>query len=328
MLYRTLAVTSVAAMLICWSPEIARAQFGGYGGGIMAGPAQEVISGTGSVVLKRSATRMRMYVELSGKAETLEEALAKLEQRRQAAVTQLETLRADTKSVTLGKPTLSNPQTAQRRQFEQMVIERMGSRVKEVPKGLKVPKTVIVSMRLSAEWPLDAASPEQLLLATEALKEKVTAADLAGTKQTEELSPEEAELAEEMAAMMSDQGEEQVPVGKPHFVYVARISEADRDRAMAEAFGKAKLQAGQLARAAGIGLGPLVGISGAGGGQSSYGNDSSYLSYGYARQEYLGRLVGMEATSGMAEAPGEAVATDPSELVFRFHVGANFRLEK
>jgi len=176
--------------------------------------------------------------------------------------------------------------------------------------------------------PLESQSAEELLLEAQALREKIKAADLAGTKQAEELSPEEQELAEEMAEMMMQHGEEPVPVGEPLFMYVARITEADRDRAMADAFAKAKAHAERLAGAAGVKLGPLVALSGAGGGSSTMTDPDMYGMFGghdYRRQQYFRQLV---QSGGAAddESNNEAVGIEPGGLKFTFMVNAMFAL--
>jgi hypothetical protein len=76
-----------------------------------------------------------------------------------------------------------------------------------------------------------------------------------------QLSPEEQELAEEMAEMMSDHGYgsgSEAKPGEPQFVFVARISEEDRRQAMTEAFAKAQASAARVAAAAGKELGELA----------------------------------------------------------------------
>jgi len=134
-----------------------------------------------------------------------------------------------------------------------------------------------------------------------------------------------AELEEEMAVLMRDTGEEQIPSGQPQFLYVARISKAQRDQAMAKAFSKAKAQAAALARAAAVQLGPLVGLSGQGGGKFDYGEDA-YSGYGYTRMKYLHRVMNGFAMDECGRMSDEAVATDPESLTFEFWLNAEFRI--
>ena len=69
----------------------------------------------------------------------------------------------------------------------------------------------------------------------------------------------------------SNSGE--VKPGEPVFAYVSRITEEERDQALAEAFEKAKKQAEILAKAAGLTLGQVQSVA-------SYGG-AGYQSYRY-----------------------------------------------
>ena len=224
----------------------------------MQGGGRPALSATGTATVQQKPTRMRMYIQLFGKAKTLEEALAKLKERREAAVLQLESLKADKQSVVFDGPTVSSAQAAQKRQIEAMVMEQMRARGKK-PKGLQVPQTVTVTGSLTAEWPLEAKSQEQLLLLAQGIEEKIKAADLSGSQEVQKLSPEEEELAEEAKQAMGRYGEQPQPLGQPTFLFVAVLSKQDRQKAMAEAFTKAAAEAADLAKAAGVGLGPLIG---------------------------------------------------------------------
>jgi len=265
-----------------------------------------------------------MHVELVAKGKTLEEALTNLKDRREAARVQLEGLRADMGSVKVNAPRVSGQQSEQKRRMERMLMERMRSRGGKVPPGVKAPKSFTVSATLSAEWPLKVDDSERLLMAAEVLREKIEEADLAGTKEAEKLSPEEEELAEEMAAMSGSYGEEEIKPGEPQFVYVARITDAERDKAMADSFTKAKAQAEQLARAANVKLGALVGLSGGGGGQTEFGDSS----FGYEQQRYLQRLMGSRAGAMSDDSSNEAVSANPESLGFNFTVTAYFAIEQ
>jgi len=318
--YVRFAWISLAVILY---PAAAAAQYGWQAG--MAGAAGNKIAGTGTVTLRRAPAELRMHVELLGKGKTMDEALARLKDRREAALAQLEALKADKASIKFTSPSLSKADSARQRQFEAMVRQRITSRGRPAPKGLKLPQSVAVSVTLTANWPLSAGDPEKQLLEAHTLQEKLKAADLGGSKEAQKPSPEEEEAAEEMAEMTHMGGEENVPPGTPHFVYVARVSKEDRDKALAEAFVKAKDQAGRLAQAAGVSLGPLVGLSGSGGGQSSYGDDGMG-SYRYG--SYMQRLMMQQSQTGEDAQSDEAFASDPNALVFNFYVVATFDIGK
>ncbi len=180
---------------------------------------------------------------------------------------------------------------------------------------------------LTAQWPLAGDTTEKLLLAAEALREKIKAAELTGGKEVPKLSPEEQEVAEETAAEMSRNmggDEETAKPGEPRFLFVARISPQDRQTALSGAFAKAKAQAAELAKAAGAGLGPLTGLSGEAGGMGGYSPYSRYNSYNRGDYEFLQQIA---QAAGAEEQHNEAVAPRPDGIGFDFVVNATFAVE-
>src|SRR5262249_10878642 len=102
------------------------------------------------------------------------------------------------------------------------------------------------------------ADPEELLLVAHSLEERIKTADLGGTKDLKQLSPQDEELAQEQADEMVDFGDSEAPKrGEPIFLYVSKVSEDDKAKALEQAFKKAKREATLLARAAGVELGAL-----------------------------------------------------------------------
>ena len=157
-----------------------------------------------------------MYLQLTGKGKTLEEALAALKERREAVAAQLEKLGVDKSALVFTPPGVDDSAGAQQRRMEAMIAQRMGGRgAKKGAKPVKPP--VAVTTMLTAHWPLAGDTTEKLLLAADAVREKIKAADLAGGKEAPKLSPEEQEVAEEMAAQTSPNtggDEEQVEAGR------------------------------------------------------------------------------------------------------------------
>jgi uncharacterized protein YggE len=325
MIYRTVNVVLAAWLAIVLCPAAGRAQVGAPQGEL--GPGAGTVSGTGTATVTKKATLMRVHVQLVGKGKGLEEALANLKERREAARTALQTLGAEKASISFGDPSLFNPEAQNRRQFERMVRQRMAAAGRK-PKGLKLPHTFTVSATLKAEWRLPPEEPEKLLLAVNAIQEKVKAADLGGAKQAQKLSPEEQETAEEMAQMMSDMGQEQADPAEPQFLFVARITEEERQQALSRAFAKARAQAARLARAAGAELGPLVSLMGQGAGNSDYINQMMYNYSPYGRSAYLQRMMTQQAAELEEEAGKMAAGPDSGGLVFQFQVSATFSLKK
>lgn len=321
-----LAALLTAALL----PGAARAQFEQAIAGMATGESagQPAISGTGRVVVRRNPTQLRLYIQLLAKGKSLEDAIVKLKDRKEAATTQLQALRADKKSIVFDSPSLSNAASARKQQLEAMVMEQMRSRGKKVPKGLQPPQSFTVSANLTAEWPLKAESPEQLLILAQGIQEKIKAADLAGTKEMEKLTPEEQEFEEEAnQANNRYGGGEAAPPGQPHFVFVAAIPKAEREKAMAEAVARAKQRASELAAAAGVEVGPLIGLSGHCSGQSNFSSGvSSYDPYN--RSDFF-RQLAMQARGDDPDGKqDESLSPDPGELTFFCVATVLFRVGK
>jgi hypothetical protein len=298
----------------------------------MQGAGRAAISAGGSSLLTRKPTQLRLYMQLTAKGKTLEDALAKLKERQEAATAQLEALKADRKSIVFGVPNMSNEQSSRRKQVQAMVIQQMRARGKKVPKGLLNPQTVSISSTLTAHWPLKEESHEKLLLLSQRLQEKIKAADLSGSKEAEKLSAEEQEFEEEASQMTTQfgMGEEQQQPNQPQFVFVAVLPKAERQKGMAQAFVKAKAQAAELAQAAGVELGPLVGLSGGCSGQSG---ENPYARYGYGGgsdflRQMMAERTGESPGEKQEEKPDESVGADPSALKFNCTVAAMFQMGK
>ncbi len=320
------ACLSLALTAALW-PAAAWAQYGRNFGEMAAMQAaeQHAISAVGSSTVQRNPTQLRLYVELSAKGKTLKEALEKMKERQEAARIQLETFKADKKSIAFSAPAvLSTGESGRKRQFEMMVLAQMRNRGRKVPKGLQAAQSVTVTSMLTAQWPIETQSHEKVLLMAQDIEEKVKAADLAGSKETEKLSPEEEELEEEaaQAANQSGNDEGQQP-RQPQFLFIAVLSEQDRRKAMADAAVKARQQAAELAAAAGVELGPLVGLSGGCSGQVNVADDNGNGPFYSGR-----RMFAQLATEDFAEKQDESAGTDPSTLKFTCSVTALFQLGK
>jgi uncharacterized protein YggE len=285
-------------------------------------PQGGTVNGTGSVELKRSPDTLRIQVEVLAKGKDLKEALAKLKERREAALAQLTALGVAATAVEFGEPAITSEKTDRQLQMERMVKQRMrGAPGKDKGKAKETPP-VVVSTSLKAELPLKAATTEELLVSFQALQDKIKAADLGGLKELAKMSPQEEEIAEENQAMMMGMGgEEEVKRGEPMFFFVCKISDADRDKALADAFQKAKKEAGRLAQAAGAGLGALHHLdhqSQPSGGVEDYGFDPS-------QRYYRMRAMGLPQTN--PDSGLEATGMQPGKVSVRIAVTATFTLK-
>jgi uncharacterized protein YggE len=301
-------------------------------GGFLAGPtaAQEFagssVHGAGNVVIKRLPDTMRVQVAIIGKGTNLKEAVAALKTRVDAARKQVEALGADKDSITVDAARVFEQQNDQRRQMEMMMAQRMRGGGKKNAKN-KTSPPVMLSSQLTASWKLDAKDAEDLLLKSHPLQEKIKSADLGGSKEAENLTPEQEELLEEAETQgysPYDDGSQQKP-GEPMFYFVSRISEDERDQALADAFQKAKTDAARLAKSAGAKLGRLRSVQ-----DTNYGvgMDEDYYdgSYNYNSRAYRAmQFVRNQQSRGDEKL--EAIGAEPGQVKFAVNVTAAFDLE-
>lgn len=278
--------------------------------------APATVSAAGSEAVTLQPTELRLTIQLTEKGPTIKEVLAKLKARSDAAKLQIEQLAAAKESVRVSEPVAASGDTDRLRQMQMMAMR--SARGGRVPKGLETPKSVTLTANLSASWPLAGMSAEEVLIFSHELEEKVTAADLAGLKEQKKLSPEEEELAAEMAEFSSYSSSGEPSPGEPQFFFVGRISDERLDQATAAAFAKAKSQARRLAKAAGSELGRLSSLSS----HTSQGDNSGYS---YGMQYELLRQAGLAA--GADETENEAISATAGEIPFQVTVQSSFELK-
>ncbi len=321
MLNRTVRLGIIGSSLWFALTAVASAQYADMSQAL--GQSSRGIQGTGTVVLQETPTVIRMSLQLSEKAETVEKALEQLKDRREAAVQQLEALGAVKEAVKVEPPVLSTGKTSQQQRTDQM-IKMLKAQGRRVPKGLEKAPPVTVTANITAEWPLKAASPEEAITLVKKLQDKVEAADLAGTKEAKKLTPEEEELNEEMKDMMesmSYRGDEEANPGEPTFFYVATLSQEAQEKAIAEAFAQAKGNAEKLAKAAGIGVGSLASLTAAVSQSDEYSAMSEYYGGGYSARMMMAR----QMSQGDSDDPRtQALSPSPTTAKFRIVVMVTF----
>ncbi|MCA9006517.1 MAG: SIMPL domain-containing protein [Planctomycetaceae bacterium] len=296
--------------------------FSQFGGGAILGAEAGTVSGNGTVVIEKTPAVMRMQVDLLSKASSLEEALAGLKERVEAARAQLAAFGVDKASIKLGEPKLSAGKNDRQQQMEAVLAERMRSLNRGGAQKNAAPSTpVTVSVELTAEWKLKVKTIEELLLATQPLQKKIKDADVGGIKAASQLSPEEQEIMEEMGeiSMYGDEGESKP--GEPVFFYAALISQQEEDKALGEAYQKARSQAARLAKAAGYELGKLSSIS------SDAGSSTQESEYGYSSAYYtIARR--LQAAENSKDSQAEAVSVLPGQVKYEVNVMAGFELNE
>jgi uncharacterized protein YggE len=318
---RSLVATSAVLVVFVamTAPVLAQYPYGGTGAG--------VVSGNGVVVISRQPETMRVRIAIQGKGATLKEALASVKTRSEAAKKQVGTMGADKDSVKVETPKISAQQTdSQQMQMQRMMTQQARQGKKGKKEAAKPAEPVLVSVQFTAEWKLDAKTPEDLLIAVHALQGKIKNADLAGMKDAEKLSPEQEEMLEEMESQPFSRygGNEGPKPGEPVFLFVSRIADTDRDKAIAEAFQKAKTQAGKLAKAAGAELGSLRSLNAR---SASMNPNSGGYGYNNAAYRMMGMQGGEDDEDGENPSTLEALAVEPGPVKYNVIVNAAFDLD-
>ena len=301
---------------------IARTTVRAQGPGLELGPTSAVpsLNGSGSETIRRQPDTLRMTVELQARGSTTKDALASLEQRRQKAMDQLAKLGANEASIKFGEPTMSTGQTPQELQMQQFYIQQARSRGVA---SVKTPDVARVTRNLSAEWPLEAKTTEELLIAASELTKKIRDADLGGTKEADKLTPEEEELAEETEEYQVQMGMQPgASPGQPKFVYMKTISAEERAKAIGRAYQMARKQAAELAAATDTKLGRLWSVV------VRDDNSSVNMHAGSWQYNPYGNQLYAPPEFDRADGQYAAIGTAPGELTFRVHVQAAFAFEE
>ena len=290
-------------------------------------PDEAGISAFGTVTVTCRPERLRLQVDLLSTGKDLNDALNKLTERIQAARARLSEFGVDETSVKVGEPKISSRSTNSQQQMERMVMQRMRGRKTKRAAESKPPITV--SATLKAEWALKSEDGTELLREVHPLQERIKAADLSGSKEPKELTPEQEEMLEEMEDFRSYSTSGEFAPGDPVFLFVARITDQQRAQAEAEAFRKAREQAARLAKAAGAQLGPVRNLSTLGAREQAYsslnysryggGHNSAYI---YSVMQHL------QQNQDSAEPnPNEAIGFVPGPIRYPITISASFSIK-
>lgn len=316
---KAVMIRTLVVVFLCTTGIPAFSQYDGSG---ILGAEAGTVSGYGTVVIEKTPAVMRMQIDLLSKASSLKEALAGLKDRIEASRAQLAAFGVDKASIKLGEPRLSASKSDRQQQMEALLAERMRSlNGGSAQKKTSATTPVTVSVQLTAEWKLKAKTIEELLLTTQPLQNKIKDADLGGLKAASQLSPEEQEIMEEMGEMSMYGNDGEAKPGEPVFSYASPISQEEEDKALGEAFQKARSQAARLAKAAGHELGKLSSISsdaGPVGQESEYGYSSAY--YSVARR--------LQAAENSDNSQAEGVSILPGPVKYQVTVTASFVLKE
>ena len=239
------------------------------------------VSATGQAGSKSPATHMRMTMTIEAKGSTVADAIKVLSKKQKQAMIKLEKLEAIEDSIKFGEVTSggNGDSSAMVRRMQQMLGD--DARVKRM---LETKPPLTITTEVTADWELKSTEEvNDLLIACDEIRTKISEADVGGTKEDDGLSAEQSELAEELASMMRDYvGEQSGNAGAPEFSYYRLVSPEDHDKLVTEAFKKAKGTAERLVKAISVKQGPLKSVDLSTSGESPAANYGSFYN-GYSQ---------------------------------------------
>ena len=277
------------------------------------------ISASGTSSVKRLPETLRVMIALTAKGKTIEEAFANMTSEQKSALEKMEKLGVAKERIRFDNLSIDQSQDDRRQQMQTMIAQRMRQPAGQRP---SLPEEINLRCMLVAERPLTGKTVEEILKESYVLKQKIKEADFTPKKAA--MTPEEEELMEEMEGMMSRYGDDEPNTdGEPRMLYVANVSEADSQKAYAEAFAEARKQGEFLANAASVKLGPLMQFSG---NVVNNQRNMGYSGYSYSRQDYF--LMELLNSQNNAGAKLEILSITPDSMEMTFYAQAVFMMEK
>jgi hypothetical protein len=191
--------------------------------------------------------------KIQASAPTLELALQNLNQKRDAVSRWLKALAAD--DLEFGEPRFPDQvEPDPMRMAQQMAQRRMRHRNPESLQDDGGKRSILVSY--SAQWPIADKSSDEMLVLVDRIQ--FEAADLQDGEEELQEQPAawEVDPVKEMQSLMSEMAPK--PDGDEiHFLFLSCLTEAQREKALAEAFRDGHAKGAMTARAAGKELGDL-----------------------------------------------------------------------
>lgn len=236
-------LTTILCCNLAATPNV----FAQYG---IPGGSSEGLTATGTKALSLTPKWMEMTVQIEARSSDLPQASKELKRRITVAKERLAKLKAIDGSVTISKPSLKGEADPnQQRQMKQMMQQYGGG--KKGREMLEKTKSVTIVQTVTARWQLPDDDDLSKMIASKKLTDEIKAADVASSEDKQPISAAQAELAEEMKAMMDQYsyGEETAKAGEPAFTYIATLSAKEYQSAIKSAFDDAKSQIENLAKA-------------------------------------------------------------------------------
>jgi uncharacterized protein YggE len=284
------------------------------------------VSADGLATVQLKATTLRMTTNLLARAKTLDEAVERLNARREVALAKLKDLGAEPKSEVWGHLEVQKVQVSDAELHPEKYRQATPPAQQQVPnayhatgpqpgyavqgfpngyaqQGRPIPSETFycVAMTLTADWKLDGREDAELIKSAETLKTKIEASDLSGMKaaaKSKKLPPEEEIFVPNERNPQEEHNKPNGPYSQPNapyphqayapvynpqptlnqiaefpanspclyeykqFSFVVNITPDQRKAARDEAFANAKINATEIAEAAGMQLGSLENCSG------------------------------------------------------------------
>ena len=283
------------------------------------------VTGSGVVLIKRQPEVVRIMVDLSVAGKTAQEAMAALKTRRQASEAKLIDLGATKESIVRGEPHVPAVSDRQR-QMEMMVRQRIRAGGKKPAKKTEE-QPVTLTASLTAEFPLAAATPDDLLIAAQRSPRKFGRPTSPASSKPRPPRPKTRKPRKRVQPWRTNMASPWPRPASLRFVYVCKISDADEKKALAEAFAKAKAHATERSRAAGAELGSLRSLSGNRSG-NSLGEEYLYNGNGMDQEmSYRYQIMQQRAMLMSGDGLREAIGPEPGTLVHAVGVMATFSLK-
>jgi len=243
--------------LLAQDPQMSR------GGTVSVTTAQDV-------VVVPSKLRLTMLVKVESRDS--KRALQTFHEHRERVTNELNSLGAIPSSVEFSKPMISlgipgvdDPEFARKQarqqaaQMRNLNPQRALLPALDTDEEAELPSIYTALSKLTAEWALDENSDDANLLLPSTIRTAIQQNDFKGKNLKVVLNPEEQQLILPLMGSFSYSSSIRVP--EIQLVYVARLSEAQEEDAMKQAFKKGQTQAGMLARAMGKRLAGVRSIS-------------------------------------------------------------------
>ena len=260
----------------------------------------------GHASLKVRPETLRLTMILSGEGKTARDAVTALAHRRDDVKQKLLALGAAESSIVFGEPTTSAGNlTAEQRQYQIMSVMQRNRAPSTQPQA------VTAYSVLTAEWPIAAGAPDDVFATAVDLQEKIKSA-LSLAEATKQLTPEQQEVAEEMAAMADANGGK---TNEPRFVFVHKMTEEQRSQVTAQAILNANTDAQRLAGAAHHSIGDVIWEL----------TPNQMTPGGNSYTDYIREALGQSA--GPAASPDEATGPDPVSVNYSVDVTVTFSLK-